>query len=145
MKSFLIIGMGTFGHHLCENLAKQKCEIIAVDLLQDRLETILPYVVSAKVADFCDENVVKSFDIPSYDACFVCIGGSFQSSIQITSLLKDYGAKNIIAKADEDIQERLLRRNGADKVVYPEKDVAESIAVSESNSDIFEFNERSND
>lgn len=145
MKSFLIIGMGTFGHHLCINLAKQKCEIIVVDHNAEKLEDVLPLVVSAKAADFCDENVVKSFDIPSFDTCFVCVGGNFQSSIQITSLLKDFGAKKIVAKADEDIQARLLSRNGADKVIYPERDIAERIAVSESNSNIFDFFELSRD
>ena len=73
MKSFLIIGLGTFGHHLCRELAKQKCEIMIVDSRPEVLEDLLPYVVSAKIADCSNEEVLRSFDIPSFDACFVCI------------------------------------------------------------------------
>jgi len=138
MKSFLIIGLGTFGHHLCRELAKQKCEIMIVDSRPEVLEDLLPYVVSAKIADCSNEEVLRSFDIPSFDACFVCIGGNFQYSLEITSLLKDLGAKKIFSKADEDIQAKFLRRIGADEVIYPELDAAASIAISESNDSIFD-------
>ncbi|MBQ6797771.1 MAG: TrkA family potassium uptake protein [Oscillospiraceae bacterium] len=138
MKSFLIIGLGTFGHHLCRELAKQKCEIMIVDSRPEVLEDLLPYVVSAKIADCSNEEVLRSFDIPSFDACFVCIGGNFQYSLEITSLLKDLGARKIFSKADEDIQAKFLRRIGADEVIYPELDAAASIAISESNDSIFD-------
>ena len=138
MKSFLIIGLGTFGHHLCRELAKQKCELMIVDSRPEALEDLLPYVVSAKIADCSNEEVLRSFDIPSFDACFVCIGGNFQYSLEVTSLLKDLGAKKIFSKADEDIQAKFLRRIGADEVIYPELDAAASIAVSESNDSIFD-------
>lgn len=138
MKSFLIIGLGTFGHHLCRELAKQKCEIMIVDSRPEALEDLLPFVVSAKIADCSNEEVLRSFDIPSFDACFVCIGGNFQYSLEVTSLLKDLGAKKIFSKADEDIQAKFLRRIGADEVIYPELDAAASIAISESNDSIFD-------
>ena len=138
MKSFLIIGLGTFGHHLCRELAKQKCELMIVDSRPEALEDLLPYVVSAKIADCSNVEVLRSFDIPSFDACFVCIGGNFQYSLEVTSLLKDLGAKKIFSKADEDIQAKFLRRIGADEVIYPELDAAASIAVSESNDSIFD-------
>lgn len=132
--------MGTFGHHFCMSLAKRKhCEIMIVDKKADHLEDLLPYVVSAKVADCCDEKILRTFDVPSFDACVVCIGSDFQSSIQITSLLKDLGAKHVIAKAEEDVQEKFLLRNGADQVIYPERDIAERMATSLSSSSIFDF------
>ena len=138
--------MGTFGHHFCMSLAKKKhCEIMAVDKHADHLEDLLPYVVSAKVGDCCDEKVLKSFDVASFDACVVCIGSDFQSSIQITSLLKDLGAKYVIAKAEEDVQEKFLLRNGADQVIYPERDIAERMATSLSSSSIFDFVQLSED
>ena len=114
MKSFLIIGMGTFGHHLCRELAKQKCEIMVADAKSEMLEDVLPLVVSAKIADCANEEVLRTFDIPSFDACFVCIGGNFQYSLEITSLLKELGAKKVFSKADEDIQAKFLLRIGAD-------------------------------
>lgn len=138
MKSFLIIGLGTFGHHLCRELAKQKCEIMIADSRPEVLEDLLPLVVSAKIGDCANEEVLRSFDIPSFDACFVCIGGNFQYSLEITSLLKDLGARKIFSKADEDIQAKFLRRIGADEVIYPELDAAASIAISESNDSIFD-------
>ncbi|MBP1586953.1 MAG: TrkA family potassium uptake protein [Clostridia bacterium] len=146
MKSFLLIGMGTFGHHLCQCFAKQKeCELMIVDSSPEALEDLLPLVVSAKVGDCCDEKVLKSFDVPSFDACYVCIGGNFQNSIQIASLLKELGARKVIAKAEEDVQAKFLLRNGADQVVYPERDIAERIAISASNSSIFDFIELSDE
>ena len=112
MKSFLIIGMGHFGHHLCRSLAETDCEIMIVDQNEEALEDMLPYVVSAKIGDCTNIEVLKTFDIPSFDACFVCIGESFQNSLEITSQLKECGAKKVISKADRDIQEKFLLRNG---------------------------------
>ena len=146
MKSFLLIGMGSFGHHLCLSMAKQRdVEMMIVDKSSDVLEDLLPYVVSAKVGDCCDEKVLRSFGVDEFDACYVCIGGDFQTSIQITSLLKDLGARKVIAKADEDVQAKFLLRNGADQVIYPERDIAERIAITAGSNRIFDFIELSED
>ncbi|MBO4362854.1 MAG: TrkA family potassium uptake protein [Clostridia bacterium] len=146
MKSFLLIGMGSFGHHLCLSMAKQRdVEMMIVDKSSDVLEDLLPYVVSAKVGDCCDEKVLRSFGVDEFDACYVCIGGDFQNSIQITSLLKDLGARKVIAKADEDVQAKFLLRNGADQVIYPERDIAERIAITAGSNRIFDFIELSED
>ena len=140
MKSFLIIGMGHFGHHLCRSLAETDCEIMIVDKDEAAIEDMLPYVVSAKIGDCTNLEVLKTFDIPSFDTCFVCIGENFQNSLEITSLLKDEcGAKKVISKADRDIQEKFLLKNGADEVIYPEKNMAERYAVTESSEHIFNF------
>ena len=138
MKSFLIIGMGTFGHHLCRELAKQRCEVMVVDVVAETLEDVLGIVVSAKVGDCTNEEVLRSFGITDFDACFVCVSSDFKNSLQITSLLKELGAKKIICKANDDIHKKFLLRNGADQVIYPEKEAAVSVAVSESSDDIFD-------
>ena len=139
MKSFLIIGMGSFGHHLCRALAEQKCEIMAVDRDGENLEDVLPLVVSAKVGDCTNEDVLRSFSVESFDACFVCLGDSnILGSLQITSLLKELGAKKVFSKADDDVQAKFLLRNGADHVIYPELEAAVSLAVSESSDSIFD-------
>lgn len=139
MKSFLIIGMGHFGHHLCRSLAETDCEIMIVDRDEAAIEDMLPYVVSAKIGDCTNIEVLKTFDIPSFDTCFVCIGENFQNSLEITSQLKECGAKKVISKADRDIQEKFLLRNGADEVIYPEKNMAERYAVTESSEHIFNY------
>lgn len=139
MKSFLIIGMGHFGHHLCRSLARTDCEIMIVDKNEEALEDMLPYVVSAKIGDCTNIEVLRTFDIPSFDTCFVCMGENFQNSLEITSLLKECGAKRVVSKADRDIQEKFLLRNGADAVIYPEKNMAERFAVRESSEHIFDY------
>ena len=137
-KSFLIIGMGTFGHHLCRELANQRCEVMVVDINPEAVEDVLGIVVSAKVGDCTNEEVLRSFGIPDFDACFVCVSSDFKNSLQITSLLKELGAKKIICKANDDIHKKFLLRNGADQVIYPEQEAALSVAVSESSDDIFD-------
>ena len=139
MKSFLIIGMGSFGHHLCRALAEQKCEVMVVDRVSETLEDVLPLVVSAKVGDCTNEEVLRSFSVESFDACFVCMGdNNVLGSLEITSLLKELGAKKVFSKADDDVQAKFLLRNGADEVIYPEQEVAVSLAVSESSDSIFD-------
>lgn len=137
MKSFLIVGMGTFGHHLCRELAKQKCEVMVADAAAEAVEDVLHIVVSAKVGDCTNEEVLRSFGVADFDACFVCLSSDFKNSLQITSLLKELGAKKVFCKANDDIHAKFLLRNGADHVIYPEKEAAVSLAVSESSDDIF--------
>lgn len=139
MKSFLIVGMGTFGHHLCRCLAQQKCDVMIVDASSEAVEDMLPFVTSAKIGDCTKEDVLKSFDVPSFDACFVCIGNDFQNSLEVTSLLRELGARRVYSKAEKDVQAKFLLKNGADEVIYPELDVARRLAVSVSSDSIFDF------
>lgn len=139
MKSFLIIGMGTFGHHMCRALCKFKCEIMIADRNGDTLEDMLPFVSSAKICDCTNIEALRSFDIPSFDACFVCVNDSFQACLEITDQLKELGAKKVYSKADRDLEAKFLLRCGADAVIYPERDAAERIAVRESSDRIYNF------
>lgn len=138
MKQFLIIGMDTFGHILCRKLAKTRCEIMIADIDPNKLDDLLSVVDSAKCGDCTSEAVLRSYGIPDFDVCFVCVGGHFQASLQISSLLKELGAKKVITKADNAIQAKFLLRNGADQIIYPEDEVAERIATRESNDRIFD-------
>lgn len=138
MKSFLIIGMGSFGHHLCRALAQQKCEIMIADRESDAVEDMLPLVTSAKIGDCTNPEVLKTFGVGNFDTCFVCMASNFQNSLQITSLLKELGAKKVYAKVEEDVQAKFLLRNGADEVMFPEKEMAQTLAVSESSDNIFD-------
>ena len=121
MKSILIIGLGKFGHHLCSNLAELGNEIMAVDIKEEVLEDLLSVVTSAKIGDCTNEEVLKSLGVRNFDICFVCIGTNFQSSLEITSLIKELGAKYVISKANRDIHAKFLLRNGADEVIYPDE------------------------
>ncbi|MCQ2559041.1 MAG: TrkA family potassium uptake protein, partial [Oscillospiraceae bacterium] len=139
MKTFLVIGAGNFGHHLCRELAKQRCEVMLVDNNEHEMEDLLKLVTSARIADCTDKAALASLDIPSYDACFVCVGRNFQISLEVTDLLRELKAKKIYSKADEDIQAKFLKRAGADYVIYPEQETARRIAVSESSDSIFDL------
>ncbi len=139
MKSFLIIGMGRFGHYLCQELSKLGNEILAVDEDEERLAPCLPLVTSAKIGDCTKPEVLQELGIGNFDRCFVCIGTNFQSSLEITSLLKEMGAGYVVSRASTDVQAKFLLRNGADEVVYPERDIAEKIAKKSSANHVFDF------
>lgn len=139
MKSFLIIGMGRFGHYLCRALAELGNEILVVDEDEERLEPCLPLVTGAKIGDCTKPEVLRELGIGNFDKCFVCIGTNFQSSLEITSLLKEMGAACVVSRASTDVQAKFLLRNGADEVVYPERDMAEKIAKKSSANHVFDF------
>ncbi len=139
MKSFLVIGMGRLGEHLSIQLAKLGNDVMIVDEKEDTINRLADEVTCAQVADCKNEAVLRSLSVDEFDACFVCIGSDFQSSLEITSLLKEMGAKCVISKASTRIQEKFLLRNGADAVVYPEKDMAKRLAVQYSGHNIFNY------
>ncbi|MFI3174410.1 MAG: TrkA family potassium uptake protein [Bacillota bacterium] len=145
MKSFLIIGMGSFGKHLCRSFSNEDCEMMIVDRDEANLEGVLSLATSARIGDCTSPEVLQSFGVGNFDACFVCMGTNFQNSLQITSLLKELGAKKVYSKADEDIQAKFLLRNGADEVIYPEKDAAEGIAIHACCDSIFDAIEIADD
>lgn len=139
MKSFLIIGMGKFGHHMCHNLAELGNDLMVVDELEEKVEDVVDIVTSAKVGDCTKPDVLHSFGVANFDACFVCISDNFQSSLEITYNLSELGAKKVISLASTDIHAKFLLRNGADHVIYPERDTAGRLAVSMSNDSIFDY------
>lgn len=139
MKSFLIIGMGSLGHHLCRELTAIGSEVMVADIKETALADVLSKVISAKVCDCTIPDVIESFGVEDFDACFVCVGNAFQNCLEITDLLKSYGAKKVYSAADRDIEAKFLLRNGADKIIYPEQDIARRIAGMESSNSIFDF------
>ena len=138
MKSVLIVGLGRFGQHLCRMMVKLKNEVMVIDVKEDNVEAMMPFVTNGQIGDCTNVEVLKSIGVNNFDICFVCIGTNFQSSLEITSLLKENGAKYVVSKATRDIQAKFLLRNGADEIIYPELEVASNIAVSESSDSIFD-------
>ena len=129
MKSVLIIGLGRFGHHLCADMVKLGNEVMIIDRDEAKTEDLLSIATSVKVGDCTNEEVLRSLGVGNFDICFVCIGSNFQSSLEITSLVKELGAKHVVSKANRDIHAKFLLRNGADEVFYPDRDIAERLAV----------------
>ena len=139
MKSVLLIGLGRFGRHIAENLYELKHQVMAVDKKEDRVNAVLDFVTNAVIGDSTNEEFLKSLGVGNYDICMVCIGDDFQSSLETTSLLKELGAKKVVSRAARDVHAKFLLRNGADEVVYPERQLAKWSAIRYTSNHIFDY------
>ncbi len=139
MKSILLIGMGKFGQTLGEKLLSMGDEVLVVDKNEDLINAVANKYTDAVIANCMVEDNLKALDIPSFDACVVTIGDDFQSSLEITSLLKDLGAKHVVSKATTAVQRKFLLKNGADEVVYPDYDIADKLAVKLNSAKVFDY------
>lgn len=128
MKNVLIIGLGRFGRSLAKKFYEMGKYVVAVDVDEELINESKRFVTEAKIADCTKREVLEGLGIEDFDICFVCIGSNFQASLEITDQLDSLGAKFVVSKASNDIHEKFLRKNGADRTVYPEKDHAEKIA-----------------
>ncbi len=129
MKSILLIGLGRFGRHIAQKLNDLNYQVMAVDNNEERVNRNLSIVTNAQIGDSTDADFLSSLGIRNYDVCIVAIGDNFQNSLETASLLKELGAKKVIARASRGVQEKFLLRNGADEVVYPEKQLAAWTAI----------------
>ena len=139
MNSVLVIGLGRFGRHLSKKLSSLGNEVMIADQAEDAVAELADSVTHARICDCSDEAALRTLGIHHFDLCFVCIGSDFAASLLITSMLRDLGAKRIISKASHDMHARLLLKNGADEVVYPERDIAERMAVRTSTRNVFDY------
>lgn len=139
MKNILLIGLGRFGRHMAQQFYAMGHEVMAVDQQEERVNRVLAFVTDAQIGDSTDGAFLASLGVGNYDLCVVAIGDSFENSLVTTSLLKELGAGRVIARASRGIQERLLLRNGADEVVYPEKQLARWTAIRYSSDHILEY------
>ena len=129
MKTVLLIGLGRFGRHAALKLNELGHQVMAIDKDEERVNDVMPYVTNAQIGDSTSEEFLESLGVRNFDVCIVTIGDNFQSSLETASLLKDLGAKRVVARAARDIQAKFLLRNGADNVVYPEKEMAIRTAI----------------
>ena len=139
MKSVLIIGLGRFGTYMAKKFAELGNHVMAVDTDEEKVNEILPYVTSAQIGDASKPSVLAGLGIDNYDICVVSMGENFQGSLETTSLLKEAGAKFVLSRASTEIQAKFLLRNGADDVVFAEKEMAERLAVKYSANNIFDY------
>ena len=141
MKSVLVIGLGNFGMLIVRQIHELGHQVMAIDKNESRVNEALPYVTNALIGDSTNANFLESLGINNYDVCIETIGNDFQSSLETTSLLKELGAKLVISRAERDVQEKFLLRNGADKVVYPEKQVAKWASIRYTDDHILDYME----
>ena len=129
MKNILLIGTGHFGRHIAGQLSQLGHQVMAVDTNEERINDVLPYVTNAQIGDSTNAEFLRSLGIGNFDVCIVTVSGNFQNSLETTSLLKELGAKCVVSRAERDVQAKFLLRNGADHVVYPEKQVAKWASI----------------
>ena len=145
MKSVLIIGMGKFGHHLCYDLVALGNDVMVVDNQEENVTDLIYKVTNVQIGDCTNPQVIKSLGVGNFDIVFVCIGTNFQSSLEVTSLVKEMGAKYVISKANRDVHAKFLHKNGSDEVIYPVRDIAENLAKRCSADHVFDYMELDED
>ena len=139
MKSVLLIGLNNFGVYMAKQLRELGHQVMAVDKREDRIDVVLPFVTDAQIGDSTSEAFLRSLGINNYDVCLVAIGNDFQGSLETASLLKELGAKLVVARADREVQAKFLLRNGADEVINPEKQIAEWAAIRYASNHILDY------
>ena len=139
MKSILIIGLGRFGRHIAMKLDELHHQVMAVDKEDTRVDAVLPFVTNAQIGDATNEDFLSSLGVGNFDVCIVAIGDNFQNSLEVTSLLKELGARMVVSRAARDVHAKFLLRNGADEIVYPERQLADWVAIRYSADHILDY------
>ena len=139
MKSILLIGLGRFGRHIAMKLDELHHHVMAVDKEDTRVDAVLPFVTNAQIGDATNEDFLGSLGVGNFDVCIVAIGDNFQSSLEVTCLLKELGARMVVSRAARDVHAKFLLRNGADEIVYPERQLADWVAIRYSADHILDY------
>ena len=145
MKSVLVIGMGKFGRHFAKKMVDLGNEVMIVDKDEAIVERYSVTFSDAQIADCMNKDVLLTLGVHHFDICMVAIGSDFQSSMVVTALLRELDAKYIVSKAESDIQADLLMKIGADEIVYPEREMAEKIAIRFTATNVFDYIELTDD
>lgn len=138
-KQFVVIGCGRFGSSVAKKLTELGCEVLVVDQNEEIIQNISDVVTYAVQADATDENTLKSLGIRNFDVAIVTIGGDIQASVLVTLMIKELGVKQIIAKAQNDMHAKVLYRIGADRVVFPEREMGTRIAKNLVSDNILDY------
>lgn len=139
MDSILLIGLGRFGKHIALELNQIHAEVMAVDWDEEKVNDVLPYVTNVQIGDSTNVAFLESLGVKHFDVCIVAIGTNFQSSLETTCNLKELGAKLVVSRASTDVQAKFLLRNGADEILYPEKQLAKWAAIRYVSNHIFDY------
>ena len=139
MKTVLLIGLGRFGRHIAQRLISLEHEVMAIDIDEERVSAVADDVTSAVIGDCTKEEFLTTLGVRNFDVCIVAIGDNFQSSLETTSLLQELGAKKVVSRASSDVHAKFLLKNGADEIVYPEKQLAAWVAIRHTADHIMDY------
>lgn len=144
-KQFAIIGMGRFGSSVAKTLSQLGFEVLAIDHREETVQEVSAFVTHAVQADSTDEEALRALGIRNFDVVVVAIGEDIQASILTTLILKEMGIPTTVVKAVNDLHGKVLKKIGADKVVYPERDMGQRVAHHLISSNIIDYIELSAD
>ncbi len=144
-KQFVVIGMGRFGQAVAKCLTNLGKEVLAVDSSADLINEVAPYVTHAIQADATDEKALVALGIKNFDVAVVTMGENIQASILITMMCKEMGVNFVLAKAQTELHAKVLRKTGADKVVFPERDMGMRVAHKLADSRVVDYVEMADD
>ena len=143
MKSFVVIGLGRFGSSVAKTLYELGNEVMAVDMTPDTIQEISEHVTHAVVADVLDEAVLHELGLSNFDVVIISIASNIEASIMATLTAKEVGAKKVVVKAQSDVHGKVLTKVGADRIVFPERDMGARVAHNLTSSNILDFIELS--
>lgn len=130
MKQFVVIGLGRFGASVARSLAEAGYEVLGIDILDDRVRPLANVLTHVVQADATDEEVLRSLGIRNFDCCVVALSSNLQSSILVTMTAKELGVPMVVAKARDDQHGKVLTKIGADRIIFPERDMGLRLAHS---------------
>ncbi len=136
MKSILVIGMGKFGKYTIKKLNELGHDVMAVDIDEDRATKMINETDDVRIGDATSREFLETLGVRDFDLCIVAVGDGFLESLEITSLLKEMGAEMVVSRATSGTMEKFLLRNGADAVVFPERQLATWTAIRYSSDNI---------
>lgn len=139
MKSILLVGIGRFGKHIALQLNELGQQVMAIDKSEEKINDILPFVTNAQIGDSTNPEFLGSLGVGNFDVCIVAIGNDFQASLETTSNLKELGAQTVVSIAERDVHAKFLLRNGADEVLYPEKQFAKWAGIRYASNHILDY------
>lgn len=146
MKEIAVFGLGRLGKSLAVTYSNMGGKVIAVDIIQEKVDEVADYVTYALRADVTEENVIKQLGVAGVDMAVVTMGESFEASVIVTAACKELGIPYIVAKATDTLQGKVLKKVGADEIIYPEADTGRRIAKNIANGGKFmDIAEISND
>lgn len=139
MRQFVVIGLGRFGSSVAETLAGRGHDVLAIDRDEALVQELSTRVTHAVQADATDKNAMNALGIRNFDVAVVAIGSNVHSNILTTMILKELGVGYVVAKALDQLQGKVLEKVGADKVVYPERDMGVRIGLNLISSNVLDF------
>lgn len=144
-QTFAVIGLGRFGGSVLKKLANTHQEVLGVDSNPEIVQEYMHIATHTVIADGQDEDALRDLDIASFDHVIVAIGHNIQASILTTILVKDLGAKSVIAKAENDIHAKVLKKIGADMIIHPEAEMGRRLAHQLMTPNILNYIDLNND